>query len=216
MQQDSSRRSRPRAFRSACCANVVLGALLALAGCKSPDSASSAGASSANASANAPAKVELNNERTAMAEVVAVDKATRGLTLRREDGALLSIRCPAEVRNYDQIAAGNQLRVRYKQTLAVARSSATEVADAKLAVAGARAPKGAMPAAAVGAGIHVVVKIESIDLEHDVVTFSTAAGELIAHRIATPEGRAFVRGLKLGDMVELRYSEALALTVEAL
>src|SRR5262245_7401893 len=214
MQHDSSRGSRPRAFRSVCCASV-LGVLLALAGCKSTEPGSSA--SSANAaSANAPAKIELNNERTATAEVVAVDKATRGLTLRREDGAMLSIRCPAEVRNYDQIAAGNQLRVRYKQTLGVAKSNAAEPADAKLAVAAARAPKGAMPAAAAGAGIHVIVKIESIDLENNVVTFSLASGELVAHRIATPEGRAFVRGLKLGDKVELRYSESVALSVEAL
>jgi len=214
MQHDSPRCSRSRAFRSACCANAALGVLLALAGCKSPDSGSSTGSSAASASA--PNKVELNNERTATAEVVAVDKATRGLTLRREDGAMLTIKVPAEVRNYDQIAAGNQLRVRYKQTLSVARSSAAEASDAKMAVAGARAPKGAMPAAAVGAGLHVVVKIESIDQEHDVVTFSLASGELIAHRIATPDGKAFVRGLKIGDKVELLYSEALALSVEAL
>jgi hypothetical protein len=213
MQHDSSRRSRSRDLRSASCVPAVLCALLALGACKSTDPGSAASGSTAT---SAPNKVELSNEISAKAEVVAVDKATRAVTLRREDGAMLTIRCPAEVRNFDQIAAGNQLRVRYQQQLSVERSTAPEAGGAQVAAAAARAPKGAMPAAAVGAGLHVVVKIESIDPEHDIVVFSLASGELVTHRIATAEGRAFVRGLKIGDKVALLYSEALAMSVEAL
>jgi hypothetical protein len=73
-----------------------------------------------------------------------------------------------------------------------------------------------MPAAAAGAELSVVVKIESIDLQRDIVTFSLASGELVSHRIATEQGRNFVRGLKVGDKVTLAYSEALALSVEAM
>jgi hypothetical protein len=209
MQHPSSHRSRSRAFRSASCTGAVLGALLALAGCKSTGDGATA--------ADAPTKVAIENEVTAVADVVAIDKPTRGLTLRREDGAMMTMRVPAEVRNYDQIAAGNQLRVRYRQQLRVERNTSAESAsDARLAVAAARAPKGAMPAAAAGAELSVVVKIESIDLQRDIVTFSLASGELVSHRIATEQGRNFVRGLKVGDKVTLAYSEALALSVEAM
>jgi hypothetical protein len=210
MQHDSSRRSRSRGFRSASCASAVLGALLALGACKSTDTAST-GASAPN---NAPNKVQLDNEITAKADVVAVDKATRDVTLRREDGALLTVRVPADVRNFDQIAAGNQLRVRYRQQLTVERSTAPDAGGAQVAAAAARAPKGAMPAAAVGAGLHVVVTIETIDKAHDIVVFSLPDGELVSHRIATADGRQFVGGLKIGDKVALVYSEALALSVE--
>jgi hypothetical protein len=61
-----------------------------------------------------------------------------------------------------------------------------------------------------------VVTIESIDPKRDIVVFSLASGELLSHRVATTEGRAFVRGLKIGDRVTLGYSEALAISVEAL
>lgn len=196
-------------FRRARGASAVLGALLALAACKSTEPGAAA--------AGAPQKVEIQNEVTAKADVVMVDKATRGLLLRREDGAMMRMRVPAEVRNYDQIAAGNQLRVRFRQQLRVERNTtATGPADARLTAAAARAPKGDMPAAAAGAELSVVVQIESIDLSRDIVTFSLASGELVSHRIATDQGRNFVRGLKVGDKVTLAYSEALALSVEAL
>jgi len=212
MQHDPSRRSRPRVLRSVSCAPAVLGALLALGACKSTEPGSTA----ASEPSSAPNKVELDNEITAKADVVAVDKATRAVTLRRDDGAMLTIRVPAEVRNFDQIAAGNQLRVRYRQQLCVERNDAAEAGGAAVAAAAARAPKGAMPAAAVGAGLHVVVTIETIDKAHDIVVFSLPSGELVSHRIATTEGRRFVGGLKIGDKVTLLYSEALALSVEAM
>jgi hypothetical protein len=216
MQHDSSRRPRSRSFCSAACIPAAVAALLALGACKSTDAGSTAGSTGGSSAAAAPNKVEISNEISAKAEVVAVDKATRAVTLRREDGAMLTIRCPADVRNFDQIAAGNELRVRYRQQLSVERSTGSVAEDAQVAAAAARAPKGAMPAAAVGAGLHVVVKIESIDAQRDIVVFSLPSGELVSHRIATADGRAFVRGLKIGDKVVLLYSEALAMSVEAM
>lgn len=43
---------------------------------------------------------------------------------------------------------------------------------------------------------------------------SLASGELIARRIQTPQGREFVSGLKVGDIVQLDYKEAAALSIE--
>jgi hypothetical protein len=64
--------------------------------------------------------------------------------------------------------------------------------------------------------VSVRVKIESIDLEHNIVVFAPVCGELIAHRLRTTEGREFVRGLEVGDTVQLDYLEALALEVQEL
>ena len=50
--------------------------------------------------------------------------------------------------------------------------------------------------------------------ERDIVVFSLASGELIAHRLQTPQGREFVEGLKVGNVVQLDYAEAAALSIE--
>jgi hypothetical protein len=44
--------------------------------------------------------------------------------------------------------------------------------------------------------------------------FSLPSGELNAHRDATDEGRAFVRGLKVGNSVQLDDDEVLALGID--
>jgi hypothetical protein len=172
-------------------------------------------------SAAAPAAptgyAHISNEIVATAEVVAVEPATRLVTLRREDGSQFRVRCGPEVRNFAQIAAGDTLRVKYQETLAAKRLSAEEKSTpAEASLAGARAKAGAAPAAGAGIEIDVCVKIESIDREREVVVFSLASGELFARHVATSEGREFVKTLKPGDRVRLEYTEIMALSVEKL
>jgi hypothetical protein len=121
------------------------------------------------------------------------------------------------VRNFDKIAVGDRLRVRYKETLTASRLPAGEKATPmEGVVAAGRAEPGATPAGAVGIGLSVRVRIESIDREREIVVFSLASGELLSHRIATPEGVEFVKGLKVGDTVQLDYTEVMAISIEKL
>lgn len=199
------------AFSSRVLSLPFFGALLALGACQTGQSGSSLPPPSTTQ------RVELSNEFAATALVVSVAPAERLLTLRREDGSLLELQAGQAVRNFDQIAVGDELRVRYQETLAASLRPAGEKAmAAEGTLAAARAKPGAKPGAGMGVAISLRVRIESIDLPNDIVVFSLASGELVAHRIATPDGRAFVRGLKLGDTVQLDYSEGLALSIEEL
>jgi hypothetical protein len=156
-------------------------------------------------------------EFQASAEVIAIDPGLRLVTLRREDGSLFQVRAGNEVRNFDQIATGDHLRVRFLETLAVSRRPEGESAKgAEGALAVGRAEAGAKPAGAVGRALSVRVKIESIDRERSIVVLSLASGELVSHRVATKEGREFLTGVKIGDTVQIDYTEALALSIEKL
>lgn len=190
---------------------ALLGALLLASACKSSQPAD------APAPAAAPARAALSNEITATAHVVAVEAANRVVTLRREDGTLMQVKCGEAVRNFSQIAVGDKLRVQYKETLEASLRPAGEPASPVEAMAAAgRAEPGAKPGAGVGVAISVRVKIESLDLARNIVVFSLASGELSARRVVTPEGRAFIQGLKVGDTVQLDYTEALAVSVQEL
>ena len=186
----------------------VLAALLVLGGCES----------SKPKPAPAPPRVEraqISEQLVATVEVVAIENPARIITLRREDGLQFRVKCGSEVRNYDQIAVGDRLRIRYQETLTASLRPAGEPAEPPQGVlAAGRAEPGSTPGAGVGLAMSVRVKIASIDLERGIVVFSLASGKVVAHRIATPQGREFVSGLHLGDTVELEYTQALALSIE--
>jgi len=190
---------------------VVLGVLIGLAGCASE----SKSASGAVAQKQTPTHAQLFNEVNATVHVVALDKATRLVTLREEDGRMVEIRAGDELRNFDQIVVGDALKVHYRQSLAATLlPPGSDPNQSQGGLVAARAEPGAKPGGSVGAHVSVRVKIISVDAAREVVVFSMSSGELVAHQIATPEGREFIKGLKVGDVVQLDYSEALALSIE--
>jgi len=169
-----------------------------------------------DAPAGAP-RARLSNDFTASAQVTAVDVAARRLTLRREDGLQVELQVGDGVRNLDQVAVGDTLRVRYEEVLTATKLPRGEsIRSGEAAFAAGRAKQGQKPGAGIGAMVSLRVRIESIDRTNDIVVFSLASGELIAHRLQTAEGRTFVQDLAVGDGVQLDYGESLVLGIEEL
>lgn len=198
-------RHEPRLSRSRsplCCA-LLLAAALPLA-CSQPKPAT-----------EAPDKAKVTETVTATAKVVSVDKASRVVELRNEKGETMRVRCGPEVRNFDQITAGDTVRADYQKALAVALKKPEDASpDVTLDAAAGRAPVGAAPAAGVAAQVTSTVRIESVDQETHIVVFTTPGGSMQAVQVQRPEGLEFMRGLKKGDRVQITYSEAVALRVE--
>jgi len=205
-------------MRHACFAVRVLtlGALVALVACSSESSHTAAKAAPAAATASsAGTHAQISDQLSATATVVALDKAQRLVTLRGDDGRVFQIKAGDEVRNFDQVKVGDQLKVKYKVTLSATLLPPGESQTAPVGgVVAARAAPGEKPAAGMGAVVSVRVKVASLDPAHDIVVCTLPSGELVAHKVATDEGRTFVKHLKPGDLVQLDYSEALALSVE--
>jgi hypothetical protein len=175
--------------------------LLGAAGCQSTDAA--------------PPHARIANEVTATAGVVDVDRSARLITLRSEDGSLFAVVADEAVRNFDQIAKGDQLRVRYVESLdATLRRGEKIATEGDVTVVAGRAKTGEKPAGGVGVSYDVRVKIESVDRSNHIVVFSLPSGELRTVRAQRPEGRAFVEELKVGDIVQLEYSASVALAIE--
>ena len=58
------------------------------------------------------------------------------------------------------------------------------------------------------------VTVESVDKDKHIVVVTGPSGDLQAIEAQRDEGKKFVAGLKPGDLVEIRYGQALALAVE--
>ena len=158
---------------------------------------------------------KVSDEATEKATVVAVDKATRTVTLKNKEGKTFPVTCGPEVRNFDQIAPGNVVVVRYVRSLEVAMVKPGEAAaPPSAAVAAGRAEPGAKPGVAVAGQVTATVKIESVDPEKHVVVFTPPGGGLRVVAVQRPEGREFMKGLKPGDQVQITWTEAVAISVE--
>jgi hypothetical protein len=148
----------------------------------------------------------------ATAKVTAIDAAKRAVTLEM-DGKSKTITCGPEVKNFDQIKVGDLLKVTYVEALAVylqkagAPASGEEVKTVKLA------PKGAKPGMLVTDTIVLKAKIDAVDAKKGIVTITTPDGNTKTMKVdKTVKG---LKGLKKGDDIVVRFTEALAVVVEA-
>ena len=189
---------------------VLFGALLMLGACQSKEAAPPAAAPVVTVT-----HTTISNEIAGTAVVAAVDAKSRAVTLRREDGEMVQVHCGEEVKNFAQIAKGDTLNVRFVEALDATLLPAGGSAEpAAAAVATTSAATGATPAGAAAVVVSAIVKVESVDTAHDIVVFSLASGHLVAHRLGTPEGKEFAKGLKAGDAVQLDFSQLLAVALE--
>ena len=149
---------------------------------------------------------------SATATVKAIDLKTRHVTLQRADGSVVKFVAGDEVRNLPQVKVGDQVTVTYYESLAY------EVKKPGTAVPGARSPRGWVApssgrsrAAPPGGVTTLTATIAGIDKEAKTVTLQTADGETTTIKVRHPEK---LDQVSVGDLVEITYTEALAISVE--
>jgi len=159
--------------------------------------------------------VEISETEEIAAIVTAVDQSQRLVTVRGPQGNEVTLEAGPEVRNLAQVRVGDTVRVIYEQTYIATLTDAEEVDPfVPVAVGAVRAELGERPGVAVGSIVTMLVKIESVGPDGLTVTFSEPDGQLQAIYVRREESQAFVRSLRPGDIVELTFAQALAITVE--
>ena len=149
---------------------------------------------------------------TATAIVQAVDQKNRLLTLKGEDGKVLTIKVGDEVRNLAQVRAGDTVKATYHQALAVQLDTiqGTGVNQRIVTVSAGRAPAGAMPAGAVEEKVEMIGTILAVDKAKRTVLVQGA----VHHVTLQIPPDMDVKDLKAGDQVRATYTQELAVVVE--
>jgi hypothetical protein len=144
--------------------------------------------------------------------VVAIDQKTRLVTLRMADGQLSTARVDPGVRNLAQVRKGDEVIATYYESVAVEVKKAGQAEPGvSTRTEAARAQSGELPAAAVAQNTTVVATVAKIDRKDPSVTLRGADGKLTTVDVKNP---AHLEKLKVGDLVELSVTEALAIQVE--
>lgn len=159
-------------------------------------------------------KLSASNVTKASATVESVDHDARSLVLRNSKGERMLVVVGPEVRNFEQIEAGDRVSATYREAiLAEVLPKGSQTREPGSSVAKTRAPPGERPAAAVGASVSTDVVIESVDRSFDTVTFKRPDGIVRTVAVEDPKATQFVHRLNPGDEVRVTYIEATAIAV---
>ena len=156
--------------------------------------------------------VELSEVASMTAKVVAIDRMDRHVTLRRPDGSDVTIEVDKAAQNFNQIALGDNVKVEYYESVAVFIGQQGQKPDATAGVAAARSAKGEKPAVVAVETVEIVATVQEINREKRTVTLKGPHGKSTTLRV-DPSVKRF-DGLKKGDAIHVRHTEAVAISVE--
>lgn len=157
-----------------------------------------------------PSKTEARTV-TVRGTVEAVDKENRTVTLKGPKGGTLTltVRDPQKL---DAVKVGDPVVARYYESLAIQvrkAGQATPGASAKEAVVSSK--PGETPGGAVERQVTVTVTITAIDTKARTVTVKGPQGNEETVKVRDPKNLV---GVKVGDLVELTYTQALAIALD--
>ena len=147
----------------------------------------------------------------ASATVTAIDHKTREVTLKTADGREETFVVDEAAKNFDQVNKGDVVTVTYTEAIAYEVMKGAAGAAAGTAVVGAKAAAGEKPAGIIARETTVMVTITAIDEKAPSVTFQGPKGNTRTVKVKDP---AKLKDVKVGDSVQITYTEALALTVD--
>jgi len=142
------------------------------------------------------------------ATVVEIDHQTRTVTLKAADGRTETFVVGEAAKNLDQVQKGDVIVVTYAEALAYEVKTGGTTSSTTV---GATAKPGENPAGIIARETKVTVTITAIDENAPTITFKGPAGNTRTIKVKHPEK---LKTVKVGDQVELTYTEALALTIE--
>ncbi len=160
-------------------------------------------------------KGEISEAVEMQATVTAIDLKTRMVTLKGPEGNETTIHVDKRARNLPQVKVGDVVKVAYVQQVAWqvrqpgAGAPSSDVGAEQAAV---RAEPGQKPAGAVGQRVTFAATIEAIDLAKGTVTLKGPQGNSQTIKARNP---ANLKKVKVGDVVDITYTEVVAIKVDA-
>jgi hypothetical protein len=184
-------------------------ALAALAA--APAAAQKPAAESMTVKGSTPGKATVANVAKISAWVESVDVANRLLVLKGPRGNVFDLAVGPEVKNFDQIRAGDYLVVRYAQALTLElKKGGAGIRSRTEGERGAVAEPGQRPAAGAARRVTVVADVTAVNKKQQTVTLR-GPKRTVELKVRDPEQFKLI---KVGDQIEATYTEAAAISIE--
>jgi Cu/Ag efflux protein CusF len=144
------------------------------------------------------------------AVIQAIDATSRLITLKYDDGAVETVYAGPEVKRFAELKVGDKVNFRYHESVVYAIQKPGEKPPAPETMGMTRS-EGA-PGGTLSRQLTTTVTITAIDPKVPSVGFTTEDGRKMSVKVENPKN---IVGLKVGDKVQVTYTQALAISVEA-
>lgn len=145
----------------------------------------------------------------AVVVVQSVDQQARTVVLKGPQGNEFTMQVPKEAQNLDQVKVGSKFRVKYLESVAVFISPVGGEPGADQGSAVELAEKGATPGGIIVNVKQVQARVDSIDQATRKVVLTGPMGKAV--ELIVDERVKRLNEIKAGDIVVVRYTEALAM-----
>jgi Cu/Ag efflux protein CusF len=146
------------------------------------------------------------------ATIEAIDKTDRLVTLMDEDGETETIYCGPEVKRFDELKVGDTVTFRYSESIAYAIRKPGQPSGLPTETGHAiTRSQGARPGATVAQQETATVTVKAVDAKVPSITVLTDDGRTVSFRV---EDKKNLKDVRVGDTVEITYTEAVAISVK--
>lgn len=147
------------------------------------------------------------------ATVDSIDAANRTVTFKLPNGMLRTVKAGPEVRNFDQIKAGDIATARFLESVAIVVAKKGEQPAASESQTVEVAAKGEKPGAVIVNTLDITAVVEKIDYKKRLISLKGPEGNV--REFAVDKSVKKFKNIKKGDDVFLRFTEAVAITIDA-
>jgi len=158
-----------------------------------------------------PKTVTRQNQVTVSATIRAIDKATRSITLRSDNGDEDTFTAGPEVKRFDELKVGDKIKATYYEALVLELRKPNEVSRATGTVAAGGRLKD-MPGGAIGAKQTTTVTVKAVDMNAGTITVSTSDGHTLTRKV---QDKKNLEGVAAGDRIDITYAQAVVVNAEA-
>ncbi|HEX6898581.1 MAG TPA: hypothetical protein VF789_02665 [Thermoanaerobaculia bacterium] len=164
--------------------------------------------------AQPPSQTTVHETLTITAEVVAVDQATRHLTLRGPLGGEISGRVDDAVKNLGQVKVGDMLTISYQSSMALSAAKPGQPNPLFTGGEASTAEEGERPAVSVSEQSKHTVTVVSVDPEKRSVVLQSEDGTLFPVEVARAEFARKLEALRPGDKIDVVLTDAMIVKVD--
>jgi Cu/Ag efflux protein CusF len=160
-----------------------------------------------------PGKLKATQTTKETFTILSIDSGSRDVLLMGSNGKLHTVNAGDQVRNFDQLRVGDKVTAEYTEAISLQlKKHQSGAPAASVEDAAVRAPVGMRPGAAVGRQVTALAHVVAVDTKKQVVTLRGPQGNQWDLTVQDP---AQLKDVKSGDEVEVTYTEALAVSVQA-
>lgn len=137
---------------------------------------------------------------------------TREVTVRVEGDGLRTFAVKPDVKRFNELKVGDRLSARYQESIVMEVRKAGAAAPKLAAGEQKRVPgKAQRPSGAIVQQEQATVEVKAIDKKTPSINVLTEDGRTVSYKVEHPER---LEGLKVGDKIDITYTEALIVIVE--